>query len=176
VGDDDLCHVIHGDCQVVGLHPKIRNASADVHQGNGTAAIFDGDDRVTTFDCFCDSNYPWHTRRRSTIDVPLADDISDEEYLHLLAKWMPRLADRHPQLIIFQAGVDALQEDSLGNMRLSRRGLNARNNMVYSLALGGGVPLVVCMGGGYAKPDMSPSVVAHADVYRTAALRLHAFL
>lgn len=145
-----------------------------MHQGKGTADIFANDDRVTTFDCFCNSNYPWKSRRTNTIDVPLADDTSDSAYLATLQSWLPKLAAVQPQLIFFQAGVDALSDDSLGNMRLSRTCLNARNNLVYSFALAQGVPLVVCMGGGYAKPDINPSVAAHADVYRTAALRLSA--
>ena len=145
-----------------------------MHQGNGTADIFANDDRVTTLDLFCDSNYPWRSRRRNTHDVPLPDDLSDAEYLQLLRSWLAHVSNPKPELVIFQAGVDGLEADSLGNMSLSRDCLNARNNAVYSFALGSGVPLVVCMGGGYAKPDVAPSVAAHADVYRTAAMRLSA--
>jgi acetoin utilization deacetylase AcuC-like enzyme len=129
---------------------------------------------VTTFDCFCESNYPWQTRRKSTIDVPLPDDISDEQYLSLIQSWLPKLAKLAPQLVIYQAGVDGLAEDALGNLKLSRNCLNARNNAVYSFALQNNFPLGICMGGGYAKPDIAPSVAAHADVFRTAAMRLSA--
>jgi acetoin utilization deacetylase AcuC-like enzyme len=106
--------------------------------------------------------------------VPLPDDISDEQYLSLIQSWLPSLADLAPQLVIYQAGVDGLAEDALGNLKLSRNCLNARNNAVYSFALQNNFSLVICMGGGYAKPDIAPSVAAHADVFRTAAMRLSA--
>ena len=149
---------------------------ADVHQGNGTSSIFDGNGRISTFDCFCKDNYPWKTRHASTHDVELPQDMSDTAYLEMLHEWLPQLAELRPQLVFFQAGVDALADDSLGKMRLSRHALNARNNMVLSFALFRDLPLVITMGGGYAKPDIGPSVAAHADVYRTAALRLNAFV
>jgi acetoin utilization deacetylase AcuC-like enzyme len=136
--------------------------------------MFASDDRVTTFDCFCDSNYPWRSRRKSTYDVPLPDDISDEDYLSLIQSWLLRLVDLSPELVIYQAGVDVLAQDALGNLQLSRSCLNARNNAVYSFALQNKFPLVICMGGGYARPDIAPSVAAHADVFRTAAMRLSA--
>ncbi|PNH05479.1 hypothetical protein TSOC_008252, partial [Tetrabaena socialis] len=85
----------------------------DVHQGNGTAAIFQDDPRVTTFDMFGDKNYPWKSRMRNTYDVPLPDDTDDAQYLALLKSWLPRLmAEHRPQLLLFQAGVDALKGDS----------------------------------------------------------------
>ncbi|GLI71158.1 hypothetical protein VaNZ11_016260 [Volvox africanus] len=147
----------------------------DVHQGNGTADIFEKDPRVITFDMFGDRNYPWKTRRKNTYDVPLPDDTGDEEYLVLLRSWLPRLLRNHrPQLIMFQAGVDALKGDSFGRLSLSRSGLLARNNLVYGAALEAGIPLVITMGGGYTRP-MDASVSCHTDVYRTAAYRLSAW-
>ncbi|GIM14475.1 hypothetical protein Vretimale_17424 [Volvox reticuliferus] len=147
----------------------------DVHQGNGTADIFGKDPRVTTFDMFGDRNYPWKTRRTNTYDIPLPDDMGDEDYLGLLRSWLPRLLrDHRPQLIIFQAGVDALKGDSFGRLGLSRSGLLARNNLVYGTALEAGIPLVITMGGGYTRP-MDASVSCHTDVYRTAAYRLSAW-
>jgi acetoin utilization deacetylase AcuC-like enzyme len=146
----------------------------DVHQGNGTADIFQADPRVTTFDMFCDRNYPWETRRRNTHDIALPASTSDEEYLSLLRDSLEMLHMYEPQFIIFQAGVDALAEDSMGKMSLSRHALAARNNMIYSFALSHHAPLLITLGGGYARPDMSPSVLAHADVFRAAAFRLSA--
>jgi acetoin utilization deacetylase AcuC-like enzyme len=116
------------------------------------------------------------SRRRATHNVPLADDITDAAYLELLDSWLERVAALKPQLIFYQAGVDALAEDKLGNLNLSRTALNKRNNKIYSLALQSGTPMVVTMGGGYSAPSISASVDAHSDVYRTAALRLAAFL
>eukprot|EP00892_Ulva_mutabilis_P010503 jgi/Ulvmu1/7825/UM004_0054.1 len=145
----------------------------DVHQGNGTAEIFQDDPRVTTFDMYCDSNYPWRTRRTNTYDVPLHDHISGTEYLDLLRTNLEIVKGHKPELIIFQAGVDALAEDALGNLKLTRNDLSLRNNIVYSFALDLSVPMVITMGGGYSRPS-DASVDAHADVYRAAAFRVTA--
>lgn len=145
----------------------------DVHQGNGTAEIFQEDPRVVTYDMFCNSNYPWRTRRQNTYDVPLPDDVTGTQYLNLLRSNLAMLKKHQPELIIFQAGVDALAEDALGNLNLSRDDLNIRNNMVYSFALELNVPTVITMGGGYSRPA-DASISAHADVYRAAAFRLAA--
>jgi len=144
----------------------------DVHQGNGTASIFEAEPRVTTFSMHGARNYPYEGRskRRSTHDVELEDGTGDEAYLALLRGWLPRLFERPPQLVLLQAGVDALAGDALGRLALSRAGLQARNNAVYSACLAAGAPLVVSMGGGYAKP-IERSVEAHADVFRAAAMR-----
>lgn len=107
--------------------------------------------------------------------MPLPDDVSDADYLRLLESWLPTLAALEPQFIVFQAGVDALAEDKLGRLQLSRATINARNNIVLSFALERGVPMVITMGGGYSQPTMAESVAAHADVYRTAAFRLGAW-
>eukprot|EP00798_Chlamydomonas_sp_ICE-L_P001717 gene1717-33124_t len=115
----------------------------DVHQGNGTAAIFEHEPRVTTFDVFGDKNYPWKTRMKNTYDVGLPDGTGDEEYLEMLRSWLPRLIETHkPQLVFFQAGVDALNGDSFGRLALTRQGLLQRNNLVYSTVLEAGVPTV----------------------------------
>lgn len=79
-----------------------------------------------------------------------------------------------PQLVVYQAGVDSLREDALGKMALTRDTLSSRNNMVLSFALEADVPLLITMGGGYAKPDIMTSVACHADVHRAAAFRLAA--
>ncbi|EFJ47569.1 hypothetical protein VOLCADRAFT_91828 [Volvox carteri f. nagariensis] len=138
----------------------------DVHQGNGTADIFQDDPRVTTFDIFGDKNYPWKTRRKNTYDIPLLDDTGDEQYVALLRSWLPKLMREHrPQLIMFQAGVDALRGDSFGRLGMTRSGLLARNNLVYGTALEAGVPLVITMGGGYTRPmDASVHVLVHSPL------------
>mmetsp|Transcript_67458 Transcript_67458/g.213501 ORF Transcript_67458/g.213501 Transcript_67458/m.213501 type:complete len:184 (+) Transcript_67458:1074-1625(+) len=148
----------------------------DVHQGNGTAAMFAEDDRVVTFSMQGANNYPYNTREPSTVDVDLPDACEDEEYLAALSEWLPRLlsgemsAGMPPKLVFFQAGVDALKEDSFGRLDMTRAGLLKRNNMVYSAVMGQGIPLVISMGGGYSRP-WDASVACHADVYRSAAYR-----
>ncbi|GAX83192.1 hypothetical protein CEUSTIGMA_g10618.t1 [Chlamydomonas eustigma] len=154
---------------------RILVVDLDVHQGNGTAGIFEEEGRVTTFDMFGDKNYPWKTRMRNTHDVPLPDGTEDEEYLSVLKHWLPRLVEENkPQLLIYQAGVDPLKGDRFGRLHLSRSGLLQRNHLLYSTALESSIPTVITMGGGYAEP-MLASVECHTDVYRSAAYRLHAW-
>ena len=143
----------------------------DVHQGNGTASIFEGDDRVVTFSMHGANNYPWRSKMKSTYDVNLLDGTGDDEYLRLLADWLPRLFAQHaPRLVFYQAGVDALAGDALGRLAMSREGLARRNHAVFSACLAANLPLVTVMGGGYTRPS-DASVDAHADVFRAAAMR-----
>jgi len=143
----------------------------DVHQGNGSAKIFEDDDQVVTFSMHGEKNYPIKTREKSTHDVELPDDAGDDMYLGLLDEWLPRLFDDYdPALVFFQAGVDALREDSFGRLAMTRQGMLRRNNAVYSMCIERDVPLVITMGGGYSRP-IGPSLDAHVDVFRSAALR-----
>ena len=91
-------------------------------------------------------------------------------YLRLLDEWLPRLFDEYdPGLVFFQAGVDA-RRDSFGRLAMTRQGMLRRNNAVYSMCIERDVPLVITMGGGYSRP-IGPSLDAHIDVFRSAALR-----
>jgi acetoin utilization deacetylase AcuC-like enzyme len=146
----------------------------DVHQGNGTNSIFKDDPRVRTCDLYCDQNYPWSSRMHATHDYALPTDITDDEYLSVLKACLRDVSDFEPELIIFQAGVDALAQDTLGKMNLSRNALAARNNLVCSFALEHRTPMLITLGGGYARPDPTPSIEAHCDVFRVAAMRLGA--
>jgi len=111
----------------------------DVHQGNGTASIFEGRQDVITFSIHGANNYPWRSKMRSTYDVDLPDDTGDEEYLATLNDWLPRLFATHkPRLVFFQAGVDALKGDKMGRLALSRAGLARRNHAVFSACLAAG--------------------------------------
>ena len=155
---------------------RVLIVDTDVHQGNGTASIFEGaewKDRVLTLDIFADGCYPWRTRTKADISVPLPDGTGDEEYLRILQENLNRVMIDPIDLVIWQAGVDALQGDSFGRLSLTRGGLLRRNNMVISAALQGNIPLLITMGGGYGR-EISQSIDAHADVYRTAAYRLSA--
>eukprot|EP00898_Chlorokybus_atmophyticus_P006382 jgi/Chlat1/6745/Chrsp50S06443 len=139
--------------------------------GNGTAAMFEGDSRVITFSMHGANNYPWRSKMKSDYDVELADGTGDQEYLTLLAGWLSKLFDMHkPSLVFYQAGVDCLTEDSFGRLSMTRSGLLRRNNMVYSECIARDIPLVITMGGGYSQPS-DASIRAHADVYRSAAYR-----
>jgi acetoin utilization deacetylase AcuC-like enzyme len=139
----------------------------DTHQGQGTASIFENDDSVLTFSMHGANNFPF-TKENSDYDVPLADSTGDDEFLATLRMYVPGLLRRHnPDLIFYQAGVDALAEDALGRLSLTRSGLSARNQLVYNACLDAGIPLVLTLGGGYSRP-IGPTVDCHVDVYTDA--------
>ena len=165
--------------QAVAAHAALHNyalqriliVDLDVHLGDGTASIFADEPRVTTFSMHGEKNYPWRAAVPSDYDVDLPDGTGDEAYLAKLNEMLPLLFERHqPQLVFYQAGVDPLKGDAFGRLALSRAGLQARNNAVFSACLRAGAPLVAVMGGGYTRPSHR-SVEAHADVFRAAALR-----
>jgi acetoin utilization deacetylase AcuC-like enzyme len=136
----------------------------DVHQGNGTASIFAGDDDVFTLSLHGARNYPF-AKEASTLDVPLPDGCDDATYLRALDGALERVRGFAPELTLYQAGVDGLAGDRLGRMNLSHAGLQARDARVFAFARSLGVPLVVTLGGGYGR-DIDATVEAHANVYR----------
>jgi len=137
----------------------------DVHQGNGTAALFAADPDVFTFSIHGERNFPFR-KQRSSLDVGLADAAGDEVYLDVLARHLPRVIDAaRPDLVYYQAGVDPLAEDSLGRLALTHAGLEARDTFVMEAARRSGLPLVVTLGGGYSRP-LEPTVRAHIGTYR----------
>jgi len=139
----------------------------DVHQGNGTAAIFAGDESVFTFSMHGARNYPFR-KQRSSLDVELPDGCEDAEYLALLARHLPVALDAaRADVLFYQGGVDPLAEDALGRLRLTHEGLRARDRLVFTEARDRGIPVVLTLGGGYAKP-LSASVEAHCGTYREA--------
>lgn len=145
----------------------------DVHQGNGNAVLFDGRDDVVTFSMHCGANY-FSDKQRSDLDVELPAGCTDETYLPTLRHWLNLIeSEGEPyDLVFFQAGVDVLEDDRLGRMELSARGVKRRNGMVFDFARRMGVPLVTTMGGGYPREDWAPILEAHANVYFQA----HQFL
>ncbi|MEZ4632872.1 MAG: histone deacetylase [Deinococcales bacterium] len=138
----------------------------DVHQGNGTAKILAHEPRAFTLSLHGAKNYPFH-KEQSDLDVALPDAIHDSDYLKSLAEALEKLPPK-PQLILYQAGVDVLQGDKLGRMRLSFEGLAKRDQMVYNYAKGLGVPLVYTMGGGY-QADIQVTVAAHIQSLKLLA-------
>jgi len=135
----------------------------DVHQGDGTASIFSGDNNVFTFSMHCDSNFPLK-KMISDIDVPLNKGVEDNEYLDILDLNLDRLKEIPSDIIFFQAGVDVLESDGLGHLMLTKKGLKIRNEMVLDFAKQRNSPLVVFMGGGYSKP-IDNSVNAFVDLF-----------
>jgi acetoin utilization deacetylase AcuC-like enzyme len=148
-----------------GKAKRVLVVDLDVHQGNGTAAIFRDDERVFTFSMHGKDNYPLH-KEQSDLDIALAAGTGDEEYLTVLATELPRLIAMHrADFIFYQAGVDVLATDKLGKLALSRDGCAQRDRVVYENALQYGLPVVVCMGGGYSA-DIRDILEAHCNTYR----------
>ena len=122
----------------------------DVHQGNGTAFIFESDPRVYTFSMHQQHNYPmW--KPRSSLDVGLPDGTHDATYLRELELALPAVMAHAPQCVFFLAGADPYEDDQLGGLRLTKEGLRQRDRLVIDAVRRAGVPLVVTLAGGYAR-------------------------
>lgn len=139
----------------------------DVHQGNGTAQIFENDDRVFTFSMHGAANYPMH-KEKSDLDVGLPDGIEDKAYLKLLGEHLPRLIDEvEPDMIFYQCGVDVLATDKLGRLGMTLDGCKERDHMVLEAGKRNNIPICASMGGGYS-PQIKYIVEAHSNTYRLA--------
>jgi acetoin utilization deacetylase AcuC-like enzyme len=145
----------------------------DVHQGDGTAAIFAGDDFVLTVSLHGENNFPFR-KQRGKIDVPLPDNLGDEDYLSHLLGVLPDVAAFRPEIVFYQSGVDGLHTDRLGRLRLSHEGLKERDRTVFAFVRQLAIPIVVTLGGGYSEP-IEHTVVAHANTFRVAAAVLKPF-
>lgn len=147
---------------------RIRRAAVidlDVHQGNGTAAIFAGDASVFTLSLHGARNFPFR-RSPSTLDIDLVDDCGDAAYLAALAPALAQLAANFvPDIVFYLAGADPYQGDRLGRLQLSMAGLQARDAQVLALCEARQWPLAVVMAGGYAEP-ISDTVAIHLNTVR----------
>ncbi|CAM1367856.1 histone deacetylase family protein [Tenacibaculum xiamenense] len=149
------------------LANKILIVDLDVHQGNGTAEIFNNDDSVFTFSMHGKTNYPFH-KEQSDLDIPLENNTSDSEYLSILKKTLPELIKKvQPDFIFYQSGVDILESDKLGKLSLSIEGCKERDYFVLQTCHDEEIPVVCSMGGGYSE-DLKIIVEAHANTYRLA--------
>lgn len=150
------------------LAKKVLIVDLDVHQGNGTAAIFNGREDVFTFSMHGKSNYPFK-KEQSHLDIALADGTSDREYLEILKKTLTELIlNEKPDFIFYLSGVDILATDKLGKLGCSLQGCRDRDYFVLSLAQQMGIPVQCSMGGGYS-PEIRTIIEAHANTYRVAA-------
>ncbi len=139
----------------------------DVHQGNGTAKIFENDSRVFTFSMHGAKNYPLR-KERSDLDIGVDDGIVDADYLALLKSHLPRLLEKvQPDLILYLAGVDILSTDKLGRLGVTREGCKRRDQFVFSEAKKNNIPVAVSMGGGYSE-QIRDIIEAHANTFRVA--------
>ena len=153
--------------QQSGQVQKILIVDLDVHQGDGTAYIFQGDPSVFTFSMHCEVNFPG-TKQQSDLDISLPEGMEDEDYLQTLAAHLPDLLTQvNPDLVLYDAGVDPHGGDRLGKLALTDTGLFRREMQVLTTCLSQGYPVACVIGGGYAD-DLKALVYRHSLVHRAA--------
>jgi acetoin utilization deacetylase AcuC-like enzyme len=153
------------------LHQKmvqqILIVDLDVHQGNGTASIFRNKKEVYTFSMHGGHNYPF-IKEQSDLDVPLPDGVNDETYLNLLDDHLQKLMKTvQPEFVFFLSGVDILETDRYGKLKVTIEGCKRRDEMVFEMCKRQQIPCAVAMGGGYS-PDVRTIVEAHCNTFRIA--------
>jgi len=139
----------------------------DVHQGDGTALMFEDDPAVLTLSLHGEKNFPFR-KQRSKIDVALPDGTGDDEYLRVLDQVLPEVVGFRPDVVFYQSGVDPLAGDKLGRLALTHEGLMERDRRVMLRARDARIPITVTLGGGYSDP-IQRTALAHANTFRTAA-------
>jgi acetoin utilization deacetylase AcuC-like enzyme len=153
--------------QKMGLARKIFILDLDVHQGDGTALIFQEDSSVFTFSMHCEANFPG-IKQKSDLDIPLPVGLDDDGYLQTLAQYLPDLLQEfQPDLVLYDAGVDIHVSDRLGKLALSNTGIYRREMQVLTTCLAGGYPVACVIGGGYAD-NLEELVYRHSLVHRAA--------
>jgi acetoin utilization deacetylase AcuC-like enzyme len=155
--DGAIAHAVVVDC--------------DVHQGNGTAAIFRGDPAVFTLSLHGANNFPFH-KETSDLDITFPDGTGDEPYLAALRASVPRVLDeQRPDIVFYLAGADPYVGDRLGRLGLSIEALRQRDRLVFEACRSRGLPVAVAMSGGYA-PDIDAIVTIHLNTIREAVSSL----
>ena len=149
------------------LANKILIIDLDVHQGNGTAKIFEVEDRVFTFSMHGEKNYPFK-KEKSDLDIALEDQTTDDTFLKILEKTLPDLILKtKPDFIFYLSGVDVLATDRLGRLGMTLEGCKIRDQIVLTLCEENEIPVQCSMGGGYSK-EIKLIIEAHANTYRVA--------
>jgi len=139
----------------------------DVHQGNGTAEIFQDDSSVFTFSMHGANNYPFK-KESSDLDIALKKGTNDAEYLAILKRTLPKLIDQHkPDFIFYLCGVDVIETDKLGTLSMTLEGCKERDTFVLKTCKDLKIPVQCSMGGGYS-PEIKTIVEAHANTFRIA--------
>ncbi|TDB67080.1 histone deacetylase family protein [Arundinibacter roseus] len=150
------------------LATRILVIDLDVHQGNGTAVMFQNRPEVFTFSMHGSANYPLK-KEESDLDIALPTGTTDAEYLSILHHTLPRLFEEHrPDFAFFVAGVDTLATDKLGHLSMTREGCRQRDEFVFKTCQHYQVPVVVSMGGGYSS-RIADIVEAHCNTFRMAS-------
>ncbi len=150
-----------------GYAKRVLIVDLDVHQGNGTAHIFQDASDVFTFSMHGDKNFPF-IKEKSHLDIALEDGVADEVYLSLLRVNLENVIDSFkPDFVFYQAGVDILETDKLGKLKVSSLGCKARDYLVFGLCKERNLPVQVSMGGGYS-PQVKDIVNAHVETFKAA--------
>lgn len=150
-----------------GLAKQILIIDLDVHQGNGTAKLFENENSIFTFSMHGEHNYPFH-KEKSDLDIPLKDGTDDNTYLSLLKATLPKLIDEvKPDFAFFLSGVDILNTDRYGKLKVSPEGCRQRDEFVFTILQQHQIPCAVSMGGGYSA-DVKIITAAHCNTFRTA--------
>jgi acetoin utilization deacetylase AcuC-like enzyme len=150
-----------------GLVKQVLIVDLDVHQGDGTAFIFQNDPRVFTFSMHCEINFP-SRKQTSDLDVPLPEGLDNDGYLQILANYLPDLLSQvKPDLVLYDAGVDTHVGDRLGKLALTDEGIYRRERQVLSTCRAGGYPVACVIGGGYSE-EMESLVYRHSLLHRAA--------
>jgi len=167
-------YCVFNDLAVCALHAlehlgveSVAIVDLDVHQGDGTASILADEPRACTISVHCSTNFPFR-KSVSDHDLPVPPESGDDVYLNTVREALEICEAFEPDLILYQAGVDGLEADALGKLNVSREGMQQRNHLVFEAAESLDVPLVVFMGGGYAKP-IDASLDAFYDLFTDAA-------
>lgn len=149
------------------LAAQILIIDLDVHQGNGTAKIFKNDKRVFTFSMHGEHNYPFR-KEQSDLDIGLKDGTDDGMYLSLLENTLDTLLKKvQPDFAFFLSGVDILETDKFGKLKVTMQGCRERDHIVFSKLKANKIPCVVAMGGGYSA-DVKIITEAHCNTFRLA--------
>jgi acetoin utilization deacetylase AcuC-like enzyme len=146
---------------------RVAVVDCDVHQGNGTAAMFHDEPAVFTFSIHGEKNFPFR-KEESDLDIALSDGAGDEEYLPALDVALDSVLAHAPGIVFYVSGGDAFEGDRLGRLRLTIAGLARRDALVFARCRRAGVPVIVTMGGGYAR-DLDAIVTIHANTIREAS-------
>jgi acetoin utilization deacetylase AcuC-like enzyme len=152
--------------QAEGRTRRCAVVDCDVHQGDGTAAIFAGDAEVFTFSVHGAANYPFR-KEQSSLDTALPDGAGDADYLAAVAEGVAAALAHDPELVFYVSGADPYEGDRLGRLRVTRDGLAERDRLVFAALRRAGVPVAVTMAGGYAA-DVDDTVAIHFTTVRTA--------
>jgi len=150
-----------------GLANKIMIIDLDVHQGNGTASLFNNKSNVYTLSFHGKKNYPFR-KENSDLDIEFNDNTNDDEYLKVLKETIPRALDEFkPDFIFYLSGVDVLENDKLGRLSLSLNGCKERDRFILDTCYKNSIPVQVSMGGGYSAV-LKDIIEAHSNTFRLA--------